>query len=308
MAEVLTLSQRSLQARIVVVTALVAALAVVASAAAIYFVTERSLGEQAEDRLGRTADAVIGTAVSGGPPWVFSPAVSSRVAVVTSSGQLVAAAGAWGAPFDDPTAVTGWVNSADLAEGDTATTTVDGYLMLAKAAPSGEIVLAAEATARTASLLRKLLVGLTILGGIVTAFAILAGSAVARTGLRPIRRLTGAMRRVAVTDVLAPIPAVGHDEIARLTERYNEMLAALGQSRERQRALVSDAGAQLLTPLTALRTNLELLVSTSDPDGPELGDAERDSLAADVVGQIDHVSHLVTELVDRARLDETATR
>nr|WP_240945510.1 methyl-accepting chemotaxis protein [Rhodococcus sp. HNM0569] len=297
------LSRQSLHARIVTVTALVAAVAVVASTAAIYLVTERSLHMQTNDRLARTADAVIGTASYGGPPWVFSPAVSSKVAVVTPNNQIVTAVGAWGEPFDDPQDITSWLADADLSAGP-ATTVLDGYQLLAKQSPGSGVVVAAEAMAPTASLLRKLLVALTVLGGIVTACAILAGSAVARTGLRPVRRLTAGMQRVARTDLLDPVPVVGHDELAQLSERYNTMLASLGNSRERQRALVADAGDELLTPLTALRTNLELLVSASEPNGPELGDTERENLSRDVVTQIEDVSRTVAELVDRARIQE----
>ena len=51
----------------------------------------------------------------------------------------------------------------------------------------------------------------------------------------------------------------GDDEVARLATAFNQMLLALGASRDRQRRLVADAGHELRTPLTSLRTNLDLL-------------------------------------------------
>ena len=91
-----------------------------------------------------------------------------------------------------------------------------------------------------------------------------AGWAVARNGLRPVRRLTAAVEEIARTEDLAPLPVEGDDEIARLATAFNPMLAALAASRDRQRRLVADAGHELRTPLTSLRTNLDLLTQADD--------------------------------------------
>ena len=64
------------------------------------------------------------------------------------------------------------------------------------------------------------------LAGVVGAAA--AGWAVARNGLRPVRRLTSAVEEIARTEELAPLPIDGDDEIARLATAFNAMLAALG--------------------------------------------------------------------------------
>ncbi len=95
------------------------------------------------------------------------------------------------------------------------------------------------------------------LAGVIAAG--MAGWAVARNGLRPVRRLTAAVEEIARTEDLRPLPVEGDDEIARLATAFNQMLAALAASRDRQRQLVADAGHELRTPLTSLRTNLDLL-------------------------------------------------
>ncbi len=106
---------------------------------------------------------------------------------------------------------------------------------------------------------------LLAVGGIGVVIAAIAGGMVARTGLRPVGRLTEAAERVARTDDLRPIPVFGSDELARLTEAFNMMLRALAESRDRQARLVADAGHELRTPLTSLRTNVELLMASSSP-------------------------------------------
>ncbi|HEY3260283.1 MAG TPA: HAMP domain-containing sensor histidine kinase, partial [Pseudonocardiaceae bacterium] len=154
---------------------------------------------------------------------------------------------------------------------------------------------------------RSTLAGLSVVfllvggGGMVVAAA--AGAAVARTGLLPVQRLTEATETIARTSDLRPIPVTGDDELARLTHSFNGMLAALAESRERQRRLVADAGHELRTPLTSLRTNLDLLVASSQPDAPLLPAADRTEIYADVRAQINELTTLVGDLVELARDD-----
>ncbi len=126
-----------------------------------------------------------------------------------------------------------------------------------------------------------------------------AGWGVARNGLRPVRRLTAAAEDIARTERLEPIPVEGDDEIARLATAFNQMLASLAASRDRQRRLVADAGHELRTPLTSLRTNIDLLTQA----GAELPPQARTELLTDVRAQLEELSTLVIDLVELARDD-----
>ena len=117
-------------------------------------------------------------------------------------------------------------------------------------------------------MLTRLAITLPVVGAIGVLLAALAGVAVARTGLRPVDRLTAATERIATTGDLHPIPVDGTDELARLTRSFNAMLGALAASQEQQRRLVADAGHELRTPLTSMRTNLELLAAANRPGAP----------------------------------------
>ena len=140
------------------------------------------------------------------------------------------------------------------------------------------------------------------LAGVIGAAA--AGWAVARNGLRPVRRLTTAVEEIARTERLAPLPVEGDDEIARLATAFNAMLVALSASRDRQRRLVADAGHELRTPLTSLRTNLDLLTQADTTGG--LPAEQREELLDDVRAQLEELSTLVGDLVELAR-DEPLT-
>jgi two-component system, OmpR family, sensor histidine kinase MprB len=167
-----------------------------------------------------------------------------------------------------------------------------------KSSPGFALVVAQSLTPQQHVLAKLGLVTLLFgLAGIVTAGV--AGWGVARNGLRPVRRLTAAAEEIARTERLAPIRVEGDDEVARLASAFNQMLASLAASRDRQRRLVADAGHELRTPLTSLRTNIDLLTQA----GGELPADTRTELLADVRAQLEELSTLVGDLVELARDD-----
>jgi len=163
----------------------------------------------------------------------------------------------------------------------------------------GVALVLAQSLGPTERTLEKLGLVLTLFGLAGVAGATLAGWAVARNGLRPVRRLTTAAEDIARTEKLDPIDVEGNDEIARLASAFNAMLAALSASRDRQRQLVADAGHELRTPLTSLRTNLDLLVQADRRGG--LSDEARAELLSDVRFQIEELTTLIGDLVELAR-------
>ncbi|WP_372735563.1 sensor histidine kinase [Nocardioides sp.] len=139
------------------------------------------------------------------------------------------------------------------------------------------------------------------LAGVVTAG--FSGWAVARNGLRPVRRLTADVERIGRTEDLTTLPVEGDDEVARLARAFNQMLTSLAASRDRQRRLVADAGHELRTPLTSLRTNIDLLtqVGSQAEGAAELPEGARAELMDDVRAQIEELTTLVGDLVELAR-------
>ena len=157
-----------------------------------------------------------------------------------------------------------------------------------------------EPTRQTLGSLTSLFV---LVGGAGIVVAAVAGTAVARAGLRPVQELTAATENIARTGQLEPIEITGTDELARLSSSFNAMLAALAESRERQRRLVADAGHELRTPLTSLRTNLDLLIASSRAGAPTLPEADRIGIYDDVRAQVGELTTLVGDLVELARDD-----
>ncbi len=178
---------------------------------------------------------------------------------------------------------------------------VDYRVVAVPTEQDGEALVLAQSLEPQQHLLTKLGLVTLLFGiaGIVTAGV--AGWGVARNGLRPVRRLTEAAEDIARTERLAPIQVEGDDEIARLASAFNQMLASLAASRDRQRRLVADAGHELRTPLTSLRTNIDLLTQA----GADLPEDARTELLADVRAQLEELSTLVGDLVELARDEPT---
>ncbi|SDS94207.1 two-component system, OmpR family, sensor histidine kinase MprB [Nocardioides scoriae] len=175
------------------------------------------------------------------------------------------------------------------------------YRVVAVPAQPGQALILAQSLQPTDRMLDRLGLVMLLFGfaGMVTAG--LAGWAVARNGLRPVRRLTTAVEQIARTERLNPISIEGNDEVARLAVAFNSMLTALSASQTRQRQLVADAGHELRTPLTSLRTNLDLLAQadTSAHLSPEM----RQELLSDVRAQIAEMTTLIGDLTELARED-----
>lgn len=88
----------------------------------------------------------------------------------------------------------------------------------------------------------------------------------------------------------------GNDEIARLARTMNEMLQRIEESSERQRRFVADASHELRSPLTRIRTELE--VDLAHPSETDLAATHRS-----VLEETDTLQRLVDDLLTLARAD-----
>jgi two-component system sensor histidine kinase MprB len=160
----------------------------------------------------------------------------------------------------------------------------------------------------TDSSLHSLAIGLCFaaLAGVILAAA--AGFLVARSALKPVRRLTKAAEYVAATDDLSvQLPVDGADELSRLGKAFNRMTKSLAGSRERQQRLIADAGHELRTPLTSLRANVDLLLR-SRRTGRALPPGREESMLLSVDQQLHELSGLVTDLLELSRNAEGGLR
>lgn len=291
--------------RVILLAASVVAIAVAVMAIAAYAVVARALYADVDEQLQTRVDTLI----ENNFPDAFG---FQSISLATFSSEDISVALIFpNLSFYAPASSQAPLGDAEMAvargELDSSLRTVDDQRVIARKTHNGSTLVMAQRLAPTGAVLDRLAWVLFVVGGFGVVLAAIAGTAVGRTGLRPVTRLTSAAERVARTDDLTPIPVTGDDELARLTESFNTMLGTLAQSRERQSRLVADAGHELRTPLTSLRTNMELLVAASRPGAPPIPDQDMAELRLDVVAQIEELSTLVGDLVDLAREDAPET-
>ena len=107
----------------------------------------------------------------------------------------------------------------------------------------------------------RLILLFVVFGGVALAVAL--GRLVSRNVVAPIVHVTDAARHIAATEDLGRrIEVETHDEVGELAEHFNAMLDTLERSVAAQRQLVADASHELRTPITSLRTNIEVLAES----------------------------------------------
>lgn len=181
-------------------------------------------------------------------------------------------------------------------------TTVSRHMVGMRIFPNGVILAVSDSDHRIDVLSKRFEVSI-ILGGFGGAIICgIVASLVVRMGLRPMKRLVEATRRVAETEDFVPLSVRGDEEIVTLTQEFNTMMEALQLSREKQHQLIADASHELRTPLTSLRTNIELLIAVSTSGNLHaIPPEDLQGIHSDVIAQLEEMTTLIGELIDMAR-------
>ena len=300
--------RRSLASRVAVLTTVALGVSIAILSMTAYVVMRQQLISSLDQSLlNRAHKATSDTTLSGiaagdVPVWVLG-AADVRIILINAEGRGMSGTAIPSFTLGEPeyAVVTGQRESVVRT---LVTQEGERYRVATVRAGSGQALILAQPLTETDRTLGKLGGVLFVFGALGVLAALLAGWLVARNGLRPVRRLTHAVERIAETEDLTPLRVEGDDEVARLATAFNQMLLALGASRDRQRRLVADASHELRTPLTSLRTNLDLL---RQAEGNSALPAEaRLELLDDVRAQIEELSALVGDLVELARDEPTA--
>lgn len=224
-----------------------------------------TLTDQVDERL-RTRAAVIADALGRATATaaIRSDAPTdedSFAQIVSDDGRLVAASGGTGRVSIAPGPAEGAPRYEERrvveADGDSEPARI---VSLAVRSGDGPVILViGESLTDRRDALDGLTRQLAILGPAALAIASLLGYLVAGGALRPV----DAMRRRAeeigpqTSGDRLPLPPA-RDEVRRLGETLNAMLARLDEAIARERRFVADAGHELRTPLALLQAELEL--------------------------------------------------
>jgi two-component system sensor histidine kinase MprB len=295
----------SLRSRVTLLAAMCVAGAVALVSLGAYLTVSRNLYDQVDQNLkDRATNALSGANVDiqGGTTFPALAAALNDVkfTIINEDGSQIIRVPGQAPPYgaDERAVAAGHKQENTRTDGRTDSRV---YSIRIQVGDQPAALVVAQLLKPTKELLTDLALVLILISGAGVVVAALAGTAVARTGLSPVERLTRATERVARTGDLRPIQVSGDDELARLTHSFNTMLGAVADARDRQRSLVADAGHELRTPLTSLRTNLELLMASEAPGAPTLSDQDKAEIQDDLRGQLDELTQLIGDLVELAR-------
>ncbi|MDN3297391.1 HAMP domain-containing sensor histidine kinase [Streptomyces ficellus] len=304
------LSALPLRSRLALLTAVAVAVAVAAVSAAAWFATRTQLLNEFDSSLSSTkvqdayVDSLLASCASGGRAAVPPVPGTYTVQIITAGGNTCTAPGASPIPAtaDDLAVARG--QAADTLHTSRADNGAEMRVHTYPQEGRGPVAVSvARPLTEIENSMSTLFWVLLVVSGIGVVGAGAAGLWVARTGLKPVDRLTGAVEHVARTeDLTVRIPVEGEDEIARLSRSFNAMTAALASSRDRQAQLIADAGHELRTPLTSLRTNIELL-ARSEETGRAIPPDDRRALMASVTAQMTELAALIGDLQELSRPD-----
>jgi len=282
--------------RLVLASAAAVAVAIALSSVAVWFFVRDQLRDQVDEQLRERADLLTRlplSATGGIPNPSLEPGQTVIYFQIVTPGGDVLRAGR-GPQLDLP--VPPRIGGSEFEDRRIAGT---HYRIHNKSLAGGFVLtLAVPMTEVDASLRRLALILLLVTGGGVALAAVL-GSGVMTAAAAPVARLTRAVERVTETGDLSlriEDPSASDDELGRLASGFNGMLGALESSVAAQRRLVADASHELRTPITSIRTNLDVLAS-----GVALEPDDRRRLLDDVRAQLEELTALVNDLVELAR-------
>ena len=301
----------SFRVRLTLVAAIAVGLAVVLASGVVYFVARSELRGPIDDSLRQRAEDVSHfplREIEGpngrrflepprfGDPSVYIQVVESNGTTLRPPNETVQL------PVDD--------RVLDVAKGRRGTFLTDANVQSAHIRvltfqyAAGYAVQVARSLGEVDQALSRMRLFLLLIAGGGIAVAAVSGLLVTRAATAPVRRLTEATERVSETrDLSERIGVRGRrDELSRLADSFNTMLAALEESTRAQRQLVADASHELRTPLTSLRTNIEVLATEN-----ALPADERERLLSDVIEQLGEMTTLIAELIELAREEQHPT-
>jgi two-component system OmpR family sensor kinase len=299
--------------RIRVTLAFAAVMAVVLTAAGLFIYSEmqarldESIDNGLRSRAGEAATLVqeeeTGVAASDTNRLIESD--ESFAQVLRPSGEVDSATGQLG---DQPVLTTSDLERAaseptffELDEG--VVPGIDGKVRLlatAVDAESGEVVVVVGSSLEDRDEALTNLATLMLIGGpIALVLASLAGYWVAGTALRPVEAMRRRAAEISASEPDERLPlGEAKDELHKLGETLNQMLARLEAALARERRFVDDASHELRTPLTLHKTELELALRYATSE------QELRAAIASAGEEIDRLIQLAEDLLVVARSEQ----
>jgi len=131
---------------------------------------------------------------------------------------------------------------------------------------------------------------------VVLLIATLGGLFLSARALKPLNNMINTAKEIKASELSQRVPIPNaNDEIKKLALTLNEMLDRIQQAFHSQERFVADASHQLLTPLTIMRGELELLQKSEKRD--------TEQFIKSALQEVDNLSGIVQEMLLLSRVD-----
>ena len=152
------------------------------------------------------------------------------------------------------------------------------------------------------TMMHQLLTSCIIALAITAVLSIALGWLVAGRVLRPLRTMTAATQRISEQNLHQRLAVAGpDDELKRLSDTIDDLLARLEAAFDAQRRFVANASHELRTPLTVMRTALDVATRKPGPPVPAVA-----TLASKIRAGLDKADRLVESFLTLARAEHGA--
>lgn len=222
--------------------------------------------------------------------------------VVTPQGQVLRF-GPVALPVDDR--VLALAAGEGAGQGPT-TISIDGesYRYVATHRPGLGVAQAAVSLEMVDALIGASGVHLTLMALLILGFGVISAIAAARWLIGPLGRLATASRLVAETGRFdVDLEEGRNDEVGVVARSFRRMLEALSVAQSSQQRIIEDVGHELRTPITSLRTNIELLARH-----PTMPEETRSDILRSLSAEVREMSSLIDRLRDSWMIAADAER
>ena len=255
----------SLRTRFALWTALLILLVLAAFGAYVYYSMANGLHNALDDTLKISSSQITGSFnVDNGtlilpdalnePPEADAAQAGFSVRILTPDGLVLHQSGFYATQFPTvspplPNAIFSSLPDADLRLYTVPIT--DNNQLVA-------IVQVAQSTNSIEDTLGRLLATLLIAAPLLLLATAASAYFLAARALHPVDEMTQIARRISAEDLSARLNMQSDDELGRLASTFDEMLARLDDSFQRERQFTADASHELRTPLTAMQAILSV--------------------------------------------------
>jgi signal transduction histidine kinase len=292
----------TVRVRTTLLAVVVVGVVLVIASAALVFALRRAMTDGVESAAElRAEDIALALSAGEEPDLTASEPDSAIVQVIDAEGTVVLSSGQLvdDAPIVDQSAGSG--RRVDVAIRDDAEVERESFQVVVRRAttPDGPVSVIVgrtleQVTASTRTMIGYLALGLPIVLALVGAITWL----VVGRALAPVEQMRAEVTEISARELHRRVPESDtDDEIGRLGQTLNDMLARLERSQAQQRQFVSDASHELRSPLTTIRNAAE--VARTHPDR-----TSTEQLAGDVLAESIRLESLVDDLLWMARADE----